>query len=448
MKLTAALPVLENLLGDAEPALAAALAVYRVKAEAWTEGPHPPSRSLTTAIMALFGDIDRKVAEIETKQGAHTYAKAKVKIDRLLELQAERLLAIRTQEELEALSATLTLQATTISGEIRMKLQALLNKLQAPMNALYKSIQGGVAAEIHLKLPAEDDANQQRLHLVVDFAANRMGVQPSGYLSDSQIHSMALALRLAAIRQFNSAAPIIALDDVVTSYDADHRRNIASLIAAEFSGFQTIITTHDERFFNYLKDQLEARDWHFMRIIGLVPYGPRFANHKVSDAMIEARWADGKSAANEMRQAEEEWLLGICRDFGVSVRIRPLERAYSYERSELASALASFLRDSKLKPQLVAGVSNRFLTSLEMGVIENFGSHFQDGPYGDGSIGDERVRWDEFKAFRIQFACPQCKRTKFQRPHPLKKPLCAHDTCEAQFDFAPVAPAHAVGGAA
>ena len=118
-----------------------------------------------------------------------------------------------------------------------------------------------------------------------------------------QIHSIALALRLAAIRRFNCAAPIIVLDDVVTSYDADHRRNIASAIAAEFSGSQIIITTHDERFFNYLKDQLEAKDWHFKRIIGLGPYGPRFADHKVSDAMIEARWAEGQSAANEMRQA-------------------------------------------------------------------------------------------------------------------------------------------------
>jgi hypothetical protein len=67
-------------------------------------------------------------------------------------------------------------------------------------------------------------------------------------------------------------------------------------------------------------------------------YDPRFADHKVSDHMVEARWVAGQSAANEMRQAEEEWLLGICRDFGVSVRIRPIERAYSYERSELASA--------------------------------------------------------------------------------------------------------------
>jgi hypothetical protein len=242
---------------------------------------------------------------------------------------------------------------------------------------------------------------------------------------------------MAAIKQFNTGAPVMALDDIVTSYDADHRRTIAGLIAAMFGNCQILITTHDERFFNYLKDQLEATTWHFARITGLDPdYGPRFADHKISDEMIEARWADGQSAANEMRQAEEEWLLGICRDFGVSVRIRPLEKAYSYERSELATALAGFLRDAKLEPALVPGVNNRFLTSLAKGEIENFGSHFQDGPYGDGSIGDEKKRWEEFTGFRSQFSCKKCNRTKFQRPFVLKKPVCAHDGCEAQFEFA------------
>ncbi|WP_426409442.1 hypothetical protein [Bradyrhizobium ganzhouense] len=149
-------------------------------------------------------------------------------------------------------------------------------------------------------------------------------------------------------------APIIALDDIVTSYDVDHRRTIAGLITTMFGGSQILITTHDERSFNCLKDQLEAKAWHFTRIIGPDPaYGPRFADHKVSDEMIEARWAAGQSAANEMRQAEEEWLLGICRDFVVSVRIRSLERPYSYERSELASALAGLLKDAKLAPALV-----------------------------------------------------------------------------------------------
>lgn len=62
-----------------------------------------------------------------------------------------------------------------------------------------------------------------------------------------------------------------------------------------FEGCQILITTHDERFFIYLKDQLEGRIWHFTRIIGVDPgYGPRFADHKVNDEMIERRWEDGK----------------------------------------------------------------------------------------------------------------------------------------------------------
>lgn len=439
-QLVAALPGLIGLLGDGEAQLKADLIAYQAGITGWPQAAVPASADIVASIAKLLATLDQAITDIESKQGDHTYIKAKAKIDRLLELQTERVLALRTRDELGKLSDALTAQATIISAEIRKKVQALLDKLQTPMNDIYKLIQGAGAAPIRLELPAEDDTNQQRLNLLIDFAKNRTGVQPGGYLSDSQIHSVALALRMAAIQQFNVGAPIIALDDIVTSYDADHRRTIAGLIATMFGGSQILITTHDERFFNYLKDQLEAKAWHFTRIIGLDPaYGPRFADHQVSDEMIEARWAAGQSAANEMRQAEEEWLLSICRDFGVSVRIRPLERPYSYERSELASALASLLKDAKLAPALVPGVNNRFLDSLVKGVIENFGSHFQDGPYGDGSIGDEKARWEEFKTFRSQFACKKCSRTKFQRPFTLKKPVCAHDSCEAQFEFAAAA---------
>ena len=436
-QLVAALLGLIGLLGLDEAALKDDLIAYQASIADWPQGGAPTSTNTVIAVAKLLKGLNQAITDIESKQGDHTYLKAKAKIDLFLEMQAERDLALRTQEELGKLSEALTGQAATVSGEIRKKVQALLDRLQRPMNDIYKLIQGAGALPIRLELPAEDDTNQQRLNLLIDFAKNRTGVQPSGYLSDSQIHSVALALRMAAIKQFNTGVPIIALDDIVTSYDADHRRTTAGLIATMFGDCQILITTHDERFFNYLKDQLEAKAWHFTRIIGIDPaYGPRFADHKVSDEMIEARWADGQSAANEMRQAEEEWLLGICRDFGVSVRIRPPEKTYSYERSELASALAGFLRDAKPTPALVPGVNNRFLDSLVKGEIENFGSHFQDGPYGDGSIGDEKARWEEFKAFRSQFACKKCNRTKFQRPFTLKKPVCAHDGCEAQFEFA------------
>ena len=444
-RLTAALPALAGLVGEEDSEMKEALAAYSAAVDTWKDADPPSSTNFLAKLDDFDAGLAAAIEQIETKQGDHTYTKARVKIDRIRDLQVELDGAIRTQTELSSLSDSLTREASIISTEIRKKVQSMLDKLQIPMNDIYKQIQGEAAAPIHLELPAEEDMNQQRLNMVIDFAPNRIGVQPGGYLSDSQIHSLALAFRVAAIMQFNGAAPIMALDDIVTSYDADHRRSIAGLIAAKLGGCQILLTTHDERFFSYLKDQLSPIEWYFTRIIGIDPtFGPRFADHKVSDEMISDRWKAGESAANEMRQAEEEWLLGICRDFGVDVRIRALERAYSYERSELAEALARLLRGANLEPHPIPGVTNRFLESLKKGEIENFGSHFQDALYGDGSLGDERKRWEEFQAFRAQFVCPRCYRNRFKRPINFKRPVCQHDSCEAQFEFVATGPARTV----
>lgn len=441
-QLMARLPgMIDHLPADGSDGIRAMLITYQAGIAGWPASVTPDSIAITAELEARLIGLDQEISDIEEQQGEHTWVKAKATINRLLKLQTDVALATRTTEELTALHNALGTQATLVSGKIREKVQSLLDALQAPMNDIYKEIQGNNAKPIRLELPGEDDANQQRMQLVIDFADNRRRVAPGGYLSDSQIHSVALALRLAAIRKFNGTAPVFALDDVVTSYDADHRRAIGAMLAKMFTDCQIIIVTHDERFFNHLKDQLAIKDWQFTRIIGLDPaFGPRFADHKVTDEMIADRWAKGESAANEMRQAEEEWLLGIARGFGVNVRIRQLEKAYSYERSELASAIGRFLNDVKLTPADVPGVNNRFIASLVKGEIENFGSHFQDAPYGDGSIGDEKTRWNEFKAFRSQFECV-CGRSKYQRPFGLNKPVCAHDKCETQFAFKPLAAA-------
>lgn len=433
-QLVALLPaMIENLPDDDGAGFKAALVAYQTAVARWPEIDAPEPADIINELETRLTSLELEISSIQAKQGEHTWVKAKASIDRLLQLKTEVELATRTTEEHGALHDALVAQATLVSAQIRNKVQSLLDTLQEPMNDIYKEIQGADAKPIRLELPGEDEANQQRMQLVIDFADNRPSVAPSGYLSDSQIHSVALALRLAAIKEFNKAAPVIALDDIVTSYDADHRRAIGALLAKMFSDCQIVLVTHDERFFNHLKDQLAPKDWQFTRIIGIDPaFGPRFADHKVSDEMITERWAKRESAANEMRQAEEEWLLGIARGFGVNVRIRPLEKAYSYERSELASAIGAFLAELKLTPADVPGVNNRFITSLIKGDIENFGSHFQDAPYGDGSIGDEQTRWDEFKVFRKQFECV-CGRTSYKRPFGLKYPVCAHNACETQF---------------
>jgi energy-coupling factor transporter ATP-binding protein EcfA2 len=434
--LSAKLAVLLPLIPEEDAALRAAVTGYQAAVQGWANGAAPNSTACLAALRGSLATADAAIDNIEKRQGENTYRKAKARIDSLIEIAADDELRVATHAELIKLQESLNQQATFVSGEIRKKVQGLLDTLRKPLNDIYRAIQGAGAAPVYLELPAEDDTTQQRLSLLVDFSDERKGVQPSGYLSDSQIHSLALALRLAAISVFNTGAPIAVLDDVVTSYDADHRRAIVAMMAEHTTKLQIILTTHDQRFFAYLKEMLPDAAWNFTQIIRLErEYGPRFADHRVTDEMIELRWQDGKSAANEMRQAEEEWLLDCCRGFGVDIRIRDVARAYSYERSELAQALATFLKGAGLTPPEVPGVTNRFLASLAKGEIENFGSHFQDGPYGDGSMGDEKVRWAEFVYFRDHFSCPACSRKKFKRPLALKKPVCAHDKCETPFQF-------------
>lgn len=397
----------------------------------------PDIAAIIKETLEAHASLEQLIKEIEEGQGELTYAKALAIATQALDILERLSLANETRAELTKLHEALNDQAGFVSGEIRTALQSLLDSLRKPVNEIYAAIQGPAAILVRLELPPEEDTNQQRLNLLVDFAPNREGVQPSGFLSDSQIHTLALALRLAAIEQFNVGAPFIVLDDIVTSYDADHRRRISALLAERFGDVQTIITTHDERFFSFLKDQLPQKHWQFKRVVGFDrEYGPRFADHRVTDVLLEEKWAKNESAANEMRQAEEEWLLTKCREFGCRVVIRSPERAHSYERSELAEALAKFLKDTGLVPDPIAGVANRFLDSLQRGAVENFGSHFQDAQYGNGSTGDEKARWEEFTAFRGQFKCPRCGGARFMRPHVLKLPLCAKDNCQTPFAFA------------
>ncbi len=118
------------MLGDGDAALKSDLVAYQAGVAGWPKSAAASSASIVASISKLLTTLDKAISDIEVKQGDHTYIKAKAKIDRLLELDGERDLALRTNEELGTLSDALTVQAATISAEIRKKIQALLDKLR------------------------------------------------------------------------------------------------------------------------------------------------------------------------------------------------------------------------------------------------------------------------------------------------------------------------------
>lgn len=410
---------------------------YRDKIQSWKVGNSAPdSTEAVKELHDIHSLITTEKDRIESQQGERTYANALRVANQLLQIKSDLVRIKINKSELQNLHNELDKQTFAINKAIVEHTQNLIGRLQEAVDYLYKEIQGNEedAPPVRLELPEESEKNQQRINLLIDFAENRQGVVPSGYLSDSQIHAMALAFRLSAIRLFNSCVPFIVLDDIVTSYDADHRKNIAAVLTKHFRDYQIILVTHDEQFFNILQDHFHSVNCIFRRITKIEQnFGPCFHDHRTPDEVIQSKLDAGESAAVEMRQAEEEWLLDICRSFGVKVVIRPVNRPYQYERSELAAALASFLKKSAILPPSVPGISNTFLSSLQKGAIENFSTHFSDNPYQNASFGDAKARWKEFQYFRDQFVCSKCGKARFKRPLTFKRPVCFY--CETPFDF-------------
>ncbi len=413
------------------------LEIYQQALSTWKTGSDtPPSTAAVTRLDALHTEISAERQRIEEQQGEHTYANALTTVDSLMNVKDDLLRVDRTNAELLTLNARLNQQSLIINKAIVEHTQSLVGELKDNVNSLYKDIQGDgtEAPPIHFELPDDEDTNQQRIQLLINFADNRKGVVPSGYLSDSQIHTLALSLRLAAIRLFNTRFPVIVLDDIVSSYDAEHRKNIAAMLAKHLGHYQIVLVTLDERFFMLLQDHLPQSAWTFRRITELKrDLGPIFHDHQTPDEVIQLKLDSGQSAANEIRQAEEEWLLDICRGFRAKTIIRPVDNPYKYERSELAAALASFLKSASIVPPQVSGMANPFLVSLQKGSVENFGSHFSDNPNESASSGDEKARWKEFTYFRDKFACPKCGSRRYVRPEPLTLPVCKK--CQTPFSF-------------
>jgi len=57
---------------------------------------------------------------------------------------------------------------------------------------------------------------------------------------------------LAMAASFNEKLGFLILDDVINSFDVEHRGRLAELLADGFSDWQLIVLTHDQQFFEHL----------------------------------------------------------------------------------------------------------------------------------------------------------------------------------------------------
>jgi hypothetical protein len=100
----------------------------------------------------------------------------------------------------------------------------------------------------------------------IDVRLKFFGVEqpsPRLTLSEGYRNSLGLCIFLALARREKKDEPII-LDDIVSSFDREHRGMLTNLLREDLSARQVILLTHDRDWYIELHCRLPAADWKFM----------------------------------------------------------------------------------------------------------------------------------------------------------------------------------------
>lgn len=236
----------------------------------------------------------------------------------------------------------------------------ILSAISDPLAEIYSALH----PDESLDSAAVEQWGDKGLELAVEFHGEKRR-PPHGVLSESHLNSLAIAVFLAMAEIFNDEIGFLVLDDVVSSFDLEHRAKLAELLVERYQDWQLIVLTHDRLFFERIRrlgpgwETLEFTSWDFND-------GPRFSSYATTDHIARARAAvddgDVPNAATATRRALEESLQEACEGFGAPL---PFRRGYRNDQREAQEVIDGLRRRAKS-----LDASTRTIIRSAMGAFE------------------------------------------------------------------------------
>jgi energy-coupling factor transporter ATP-binding protein EcfA2 len=254
------------------------------------------------------------------------------------------------------------------------------------------------------------------VELAIDFYGSRQR-PPHGVLSESHLNSLAIALFLAMAESFNERIGFLLLDDVINSFDVEHRGRLAQLLADGFSGWQLIVLTHDQQFFEHLCRRapswrkLEFTSWSYTS-------GPRTTQYETADLLRSARErlesGDVHGAASKARRALEELLQETCEALWAPL---PFRRGQANDKRELGELFKGVRRTLKERAKPLLDSLEPLLKNLEADVAAtlNVAVHASRSRPGASEVGAALQR---IAALDGTWSCAACSTRVWHRGTP------------------------------
>jgi energy-coupling factor transporter ATP-binding protein EcfA2 len=291
------------------------------------------------------------------------------------------------------------------------------------LSELLKRISRRVAQRYSALHPGEDlDSvsvepwTAKGIELAIEFYGSHQR-PPHGVLSESHLNSLAIALFLAMAESFNQRIGFLLLDDVINSFDVEHRGRLAELLADDFADWQLIVLTHDQQFFEHLSRRapswrkLEFTSWSYAS-------GPRTTHYETTGTLRGARErlenGDVQGAATKARRALEELLQEICEALWAPL---PFRRGQANDKREIGELFKGVRRTLKERAKPMLDTLEPLFKNLEadVGAALNVAAHGSRGRLGTSEV---KAALERIAALDETWLCPKCRTRIWYRGTP------------------------------
>lgn len=366
---------------------------------------------LKTSDFEFQGNIEKRIkvikATLEKDNTALIHTNISSSKDAFLKIKAFE----KQRKKLESQRKSLEVVYNEFIKVQKDGLEDFINTFSESINGFYQYMNPGEPfQEIKIETIGDED-ELNGLTIAYQYNGNRVS-PPQKYFSESHLNCYGLAFFLASVMAFNEKNKFIVLDDVISSFDTNHRKRFAELLFEKFSDYQIILLTHELDWFkNMVSPIAKQKNWIVNEIKWSETKGTYLDETPIElKERIEISISEGKieGLGNPLRIYLEHLLKQICLDLDVKVSFRFNDQNEKRMPDELINALKSRIKEKSTGLKEKLPTIDRVASS---GLFGNLLSH--DNPF-EPRIGDLRAFWSDIKELEGIFICSQegCRRPK------------------------------------
>lgn len=290
-------------------------------------------------------------------------------------------------------------------------LENFINTFSETINEYYQYMNPGEPfQEIKIVTIGEED---ELNGITIEYKYNGKWVSPpQKYFSESHLNCFGISFFLASVKAFNNINEFLVLDDVISSFDSNHRKRFAELIFEKFSGYQIILLTHElDWFTNFVTPLAKKKGW-LINEIKWTENNGTFFDEQPNDLREKIEKCLSESNIENLGNPIRRYLEHSLKEVAVSIEAK---LSFQYNDSnehrmpyELIMGIKSEIKKCSTDLKSKFPVIDRIESSSILG---NICSH--DNPFNP-KIGDLKAFWSDILELENIFICQEleCKRPR------------------------------------